>query len=127
MTSVKINRFNIEKHFSTNESVKINWFMGEKYFFHSWISKKKRQITDSISVNVTDSDLESRIRSIEPKLIIIVSLNIHLNLSNLLLSESNWFNIICYWFLNILFLVYVLWIFSNFFIHRFTYFKWNNF
>ena len=47
--------------------MKIDWFDSEKYFFHWWISKKyiftdesvKRQITDSISENLTDSDLES--------------------------------------------------------------------
>ena len=38
--------------------MKINWFNSEKYFF---IDKSvKRQITDSISKNLSDSDLESK-------------------------------------------------------------------
>ena len=37
-------------------SVKINWFVSEKYF---WTDESvKRRITDSISENSTDSDLE---------------------------------------------------------------------
>ena len=43
--------------FFTDESVKINWFNSEKYFFTN--ESVKRQITDSISENLTDSDLES--------------------------------------------------------------------
>ena len=39
------------------ESVKINWFNSEKYFFTD--ESVKRQITDSISENLTDSYLES--------------------------------------------------------------------
>ena len=47
-------------------SMEINWFNSEKYFFHWWISEKycftaksvTRQITDSISENLTDPDLE---------------------------------------------------------------------
>ena len=45
--------------FSTEESVKINWFKSEKYFFTD--ESVKWQITDSISENLTDSDLESTI------------------------------------------------------------------
>ena len=44
--------------FFTDESVKINWFNSEKYFFTG--ESVKRQFTDSISKNLTDSDLESR-------------------------------------------------------------------
>ena len=43
--------------FSTDESVKINRFNSEKYFFTDELVK--RQITDSISENLTDSNLES--------------------------------------------------------------------
>ena len=43
--------------FFTDESMKINWFNSEKYFFTD--ESVKRQITDSISENLTDSDLES--------------------------------------------------------------------
>ena len=43
--------------FSTDESVKINWFASEKYFCTD--ESVKRQITDSISEDSTDSDLES--------------------------------------------------------------------
>ena len=39
-------------------SVKIDWFDSEKYFFTD--ESVKRQITDSISQNLIDSDLESR-------------------------------------------------------------------
>ena len=42
----------------TVESVEINWFNSEKYFFTD--ESVKSQITDSISQNLTDSDLESR-------------------------------------------------------------------
>ena len=45
---MKIDWFDGEKYFFTGESVKINWFNSEKYVF-----------TDSISENLTDSDLES--------------------------------------------------------------------
>ena len=38
-------------------SVKFDWFDCEKYFFTD--ESVKRQITDSISENLTDSDLES--------------------------------------------------------------------
>ena len=38
--------------------MEINWFNSEKYFFTD--ESVKRQITDSISENFTDSDLESR-------------------------------------------------------------------
>ena len=41
----------------TDESMKINWFKSEKYFFTD--ESVKRQITDSTSENLTDSDLES--------------------------------------------------------------------
>ena len=43
--------------FSTNESVKINLFNSEKYFLTD--ESVERQITYSISENLTDSDLES--------------------------------------------------------------------
>ena len=45
--------------FFTDESVEINWFNSEKYFFAD--ESVKKQITDSISENLTDSDLESRL------------------------------------------------------------------
>ena len=54
---MKIDWFDSEKYFSTNESVKINFFNSEKYFFTD--ESVKRHITDSISENLTDSDLES--------------------------------------------------------------------
>ena len=38
--------------------MKIDWFDSEKYFFTDLTVK--RQITDSISENLTDSDLESK-------------------------------------------------------------------
>ena len=38
--------------------MKIDWFDSEKYFFTD--ESVKRQITDSISENLTDSDLESK-------------------------------------------------------------------
>ena len=41
----------------TNESVKINWFNSGKYFVTD--ESVKKQITGSISENLTDSDLES--------------------------------------------------------------------
>ena len=44
---VKINWFNSERYFFTDESVKINWFNSWKYPFH-WC----------ISENLTNSDLE---------------------------------------------------------------------
>ena len=46
------------KYFSTDESVKINWFNSEKYVFTG--ESVKKQIADSISENLTDSALESR-------------------------------------------------------------------
>ena len=61
----------VKSIFSTDESVKINWFNSEKYFFTD--ESVKRQITDSISENLTNSDLESRklnifsINSLNPK------------------------------------------------------------
>ena len=54
---MKIDRFDSEKYFFTDSSVKINSFNSEKYFFTD--ESVKRQITDSISENLTDSDLES--------------------------------------------------------------------
>ena len=39
--------------------MKIDWFESEKYFFTN--ESVKRQITDSISENLTDSDLESTV------------------------------------------------------------------
>ena len=39
--SVKIDWFDSDKYFFTDESVKINWFNSEKYFFHWWISEKE--------------------------------------------------------------------------------------
>ena len=47
----------VKNIFFTDESVKINWFKSEKYLFTD--ESVKRQITDSISENLTDSDLES--------------------------------------------------------------------
>ena len=38
-------------------SVKINWFNSEKYFFPD--GSVKKQITDTINENLTNSDLES--------------------------------------------------------------------
>ena len=55
--SVTINRFNSEKISFAGESVKINWFNSEKYVFTN--ESVKRQITDSISENFNESDLES--------------------------------------------------------------------
>ena len=43
--------------FFTDESVEINWFNSGKYFFT--VESVEKQITDSISQNLTDSDLES--------------------------------------------------------------------
>ena len=57
---MKIDWFDSEKYFFTDESVKINWFKSEKYLFTD--ESVKRQITDSISGNLTDSDLESTLR-----------------------------------------------------------------
>ena len=48
----------VKNIFFIDESVEINWFNSEKYFFTD--ESVKRQITDSISQNLTDSDLESR-------------------------------------------------------------------
>ena len=45
--------------FFTDSSVKIDWFNTEKYFFTD--ESVKRQITDSFSENLTDSDLESEL------------------------------------------------------------------
>ena len=42
--------------FFTDESVKINSFNSENYFFTD--ESVKRQITDPVSENLTDSDLE---------------------------------------------------------------------
>ena len=53
----KFTDFTVKNIFFTDESVKINWFNSEKYF--STDESVKRQITDSISENLTDSDLES--------------------------------------------------------------------
>ena len=47
----------VKNIFFTDESVKINWFNSETYFFTD--ESVKRQITDSISENLTNSDLES--------------------------------------------------------------------
>ena len=57
---MKTDWFYSEKYFFTDESVKINWFNSGKYFFT--YESVKRQITDSISENLTDSDLESNKR-----------------------------------------------------------------
>ena len=54
----KLTDLTVKNIFFTDESVKINWFNGEKYFFTD--KSVKRQITDSISENLTDSDLESK-------------------------------------------------------------------
>ena len=48
--------------FSTDESVKINSFDSGKDHFHDEL--EKGQITDSISENLTDSDLESTLIAI---------------------------------------------------------------
>ena len=56
---MKIDWFDSENIFFTGESLEINWFNSEKYSFTD--SSVKRQITDSISENLIDSDLESRI------------------------------------------------------------------
>ena len=50
---------NLNQSKSTDSSVKINCFNSERYFFTD--ESVKRQITDSISENLTDSDLESSI------------------------------------------------------------------
>ena len=56
---MKIDWFDSDKYFFfTDESVKISWFNSGKYFFTD--EPVKRQITDSISENLTDSDSESR-------------------------------------------------------------------
>ena len=60
---MKIDWFDSEKYFFTGESVKINWFNSEKYFFTD--ESVKRKIIDSISENLTDSDLESMKASID--------------------------------------------------------------
>ena len=49
----------VKNIFFTDESEKMNWFNGEKYVFTD--ESVKRQNTDSISENLTDSDLESDI------------------------------------------------------------------
>ena len=49
----------------TDESVKINWYNCGKYFFID--ESVKRQITDSISENFTDSDLESKFKILKNK------------------------------------------------------------
>ena len=54
----KLTDLTVGNIFFTDESVKINWFKSEKYFFTDELVK--RQITDSMSENSTDSDLESR-------------------------------------------------------------------
>ena len=47
--------------------MKIDWFDSEKYFFTD--ESVKSQITDSISENLTDSDLESRVNYFEQQII----------------------------------------------------------
>ena len=63
--------------FSIDESVKINWFNGEKYCFTA--KSVKRQITDLISENLTDSDLERNLQikwsANDRKLYLIVFIN----------------------------------------------------
>ena len=54
---MKIDWFDSEKYLLTEETVNINWFKSEQHFFTD--DSVKRQITDSISENLTDSDLES--------------------------------------------------------------------
>ena len=54
----------VKNIFFTDESVEINWFNSEKYVFTG--ESVKRQVTDSISKDLTDSDLESV--SIDPSL-----------------------------------------------------------
>ena len=53
----KLTDLTVRNIFFTDESVKINWFNSGKYFFTD--ESVKRQITDSISENLTDSNLES--------------------------------------------------------------------
>ena len=53
----KLTDLTVKNIFFTNSLVKVNWFNSEKYFFTD--SSVKNQITDSISENLTDSDLES--------------------------------------------------------------------
>ena len=56
----KLTDLTVKNIFFTGESVKINWFNSEKYFFTD--ESVKRKITDSISENLTDSDLESKLQ-----------------------------------------------------------------
>ena len=53
----KLTDLTVRNIFFTDESVEINWFNSEKYFFTD--ESVNRQITDSISQNLTDSDLKS--------------------------------------------------------------------
>ena len=53
----KLTDLTVKNIFFTDQSVKMNWFNGEKYFFTD--ESVKMQITDSISENLTDSYLES--------------------------------------------------------------------
>ena len=57
----KLTDLTVKNIFFTDESVKINWFNSEKYVFTD--ESVKRKITDSISENLTDSDLESSQRN----------------------------------------------------------------
>ena len=53
----KLTDLTVKNIFLTDESEKINCFNSEQYFFTD--ESVKRKITDSISENLTDSDLES--------------------------------------------------------------------
>ena len=59
------------------QSVKINWFDSEKYFCTD--ESVKRQITDSVSENLTDSDLESK-KSVWNKYLILFKIIFQNNL-----------------------------------------------
>ena len=54
---MKINWFNSETYFSVIKPVNTYWFNSDKYVFTN--ESVKRQIIGSISVNLTDLDLES--------------------------------------------------------------------
>ena len=51
------NEFRYSLNLNQSKSVEINWFVSEQYFCTD--ESVKRQITDSINENSTDSDLES--------------------------------------------------------------------
>ena len=57
MLQCKLTDLTVKSIFPLIQSVKINWFSNEKYFLKD--ESIKNQISDSISENLTDSDLES--------------------------------------------------------------------